>query len=152
MRSLIEAYRNTTFRIELPEGEVSLRPDSPCRELNRFLAKNRWDHAAVITAFNPGSIERTREENDRANHELEMRISDDGHRFFRGVGEGNDADWHPEDSYLVCGIALKPALKLAEAFGQYAIAFHTLGQETSIELTEIANSFLSHSRGSTYDS
>jgi ADP-ribosylglycohydrolase len=48
MKSLIEAYNRTTFRFKLPDGEVLLYPQSHCRELDRFLAMNEWDYAAVI--------------------------------------------------------------------------------------------------------
>jgi hypothetical protein len=136
-KSLIAAYNNTTFRIGLPDEEVLLHPLSQCPNLDRFLAKNRWGYAAVITAFNPKSVERSKEQNDRANHLLEKRILSDGYQYFFGAGEGDDPDWPPEDSFLICGIDMKSALKLAEEFGQYAIAFHTKGRETTIELTEI---------------
>ena len=139
MRALIEAYESTTFRIELPDGEVALRPRSLCHELDQFLTKNGWQYAAVITAFNPKSIETTREQNDLANREMELRIVSGGYSFFPGAGAGDDPDWQPEDSFLICGIALKPALEIAEEFGQYAIAFHALGQETVIELTRIGS-------------
>jgi hypothetical protein len=141
MRSLVEAYRKTTFLIKLPDGEVFLRHNSSCHELDQLLAQNRWDYAAVITAFNPGSIERTREENNHANQELEMKILNDGFQIFPGAGQDDDGDWPAEESFLVCGITLNAALKLAEEFGQNAIAFHTIGQETTIELTEIIRTF-----------
>lgn len=137
MRSLIEAYGNTTFRIETPDGRVSLRPNLPCLELDQLLSKNQWEHAAVITAFNPRSIEMSKEENELANLKLEKSIVKDDYPFFPGVGQGDDPNWQPEDSFLICDITLKLALEIAEEFGQYAIAFHTQGQETSIELTEV---------------
>jgi len=61
----------------------------------------------------------------------------DGHLLFPGVGQGDDSIWQPEDSFLVCGITLEAALELAGEFGQYAIAFHTLGLESVIEFVEI---------------
>lgn len=137
MKSLIDAYRNTTFSFELPDGKVSLRHNSLCDELDKFLVKNGWEYAAVITAFNPGSVEKTREENNHANQKLEGKILNNGNQFFHGIGQGDDTDWHPEDSFLVFGITLKAALKLAEKFGQNAIAFHTLEQKTAIQLTKI---------------
>ena len=123
--------------MQLPVGEVSLRHNSLCKELDQFLAQNQWDHTAVITAFNPGSIDRAREENNNANQKLEWSILQEGFQYHPGMGLGDDADWPPEDSFLICGIPLEAALKLAEKFGQYAIVFHTLGQKTVIELTEI---------------
>ena len=137
MKALFEAYENTTFRIELPGGEVSLRPRSQCSALDEFLAENRWQHAAVITAFNPKSIEKTREQNELANGRLEKKIARGGHSFVPGAGVGDDPDWSEEDSYLIFDIDLEQALEIAEEFGQYAIAFHTLEQETVIELTAI---------------
>jgi ADP-ribosylglycohydrolase len=134
---MIEAYNSTTFRITMSDLEVRLRPQNHCRELDQYLAKNGWDSAAVITAFNPKSVEKSQEENRRANHGLEKQILNDGYKYFFGAGEGDDPNWLPEDSFLVCGIALEPALKLAEEFGQFAIAFHVKGRETKIEFTGI---------------
>jgi hypothetical protein len=142
VRTLVEAYENTTFRIECPEGGVSLRPRSHSSALDQILAKNKWQYAAVITAFNPKSIEKTREQNELANRRLERKIISDGYIFFPGAGAGDDLNWLPEDSYLILDIALKQALEIAEEFGQYAIAFHTLGQKTAIELTAIGSGSL----------
>ena len=56
-----------------------------------------------------------------------------------GAGEGDDPNWEPEDSFLVCGIDLETGLKLAGEFGQFAIAFHITGRKTTIEITGIKN-------------
>ena len=134
---MIEAYNSTTFRIRLPDMEVCLRPQGHCHELDQFLAKNGWDSAAVITAFNPRSVEKSQEENRRANHSLEERILSGDYRLFSGAGEGDDPNWEPEDSFLICGINLEMALTLAEEFGQFAIAFHITGRKTTIDFTGI---------------
>jgi ADP-ribosylglycohydrolase len=136
---MIEAYNSTTFRIRLPDMEVCLCPQSYCHELDRFLAKNKWDSAAVITAFNPRSVEKSQEANNRANQQLEERILSEDYQLFYGAGEGDDPNWEPEDSFLVCGIDLETGLKLAGEFGQFAIAFHITGRKTTIEITGIKN-------------
>jgi hypothetical protein len=136
---MIEAYNSTIFRIKLPDKEVCLRPQGHCYELDQFLAKNKWDSAAVITAFNPRSIKKSQGANNRANQQLEERILSEDYQLFCGAGEGDDPNWEPEDSFLVCGIDLETGLKLAGEFGQFVIAFHITRRKTTIEITGIKN-------------
>jgi|APSaa5957512535_1039671.scaffolds.fasta_scaffold49282_3 hypothetical protein len=137
LQSLVEAYNNTSYRVELPNEVVTLRPGNHCPALNSFLATGGWNSAAVITAFNPRSTVTSHEENVAANASLLAAAQDRGYEVHFGAGVGDDPKWGPEESFLLCGIALPEALALAVQFEQNAIAFHAVNLKTGIELTEI---------------
>jgi hypothetical protein len=137
MQSLVEAYNNTSYRIELPDNVVTLRPGDHCSALDQFLAAGGRTSAAVITAFNPRSAVASHEENITANASLLAAARDRGYEVHFGAGVGDDPKWEPEDSFLLCGIALPEALALAVQFEQNAIAFHEVDLKTAIELTDI---------------
>jgi hypothetical protein len=137
MKSLVEAYNNTSYRIDLPAEVITLRPGNRCPALDNFLAARGWNSAAVITAFNPRSAVTSHEENVAANASLLAAARDRGYEVHFGAGVGDDPKWEPEDSFLICGIALQEALALAVQFEQNAVAFHKVNLKTAIELTEI---------------
>jgi hypothetical protein len=137
MQSLVEAYHNTSYRVELPNEVVFLRSGKHCPALDQFLIAGGWSSAAVITAFNPRSAVTSHEENMAANGALLAAARDRGYEVHFGSGVGDDPAWEPEDSYLLCGIDLPAALALAVQFKQNAIAFHEVNSKTVIELTDI---------------
>jgi hypothetical protein len=137
MQSLVEAYNNTSYRVELPNEVVTLRPGRHCSELDNFMADGGWSSAAVITAFNPRSAVTSHEENVAANASLLAAARDRGYEMHFGAGVGDDPKWEPEESFLLCGISLSEALALAVQFEQNAIAFHEVSLKTVIELSDI---------------
>jgi hypothetical protein len=137
MQSLVEAYNNTSYRIDLPTEVITLRPGNRCPALDNFLAAGSWSSAAVITAFNPRSAVTSHEENVAANASLLAAAQGRGYKMHLGAGVGDDPKWEPEESFLLCGISLSEALALAVQFEQNAIAFHEVSLKTVIELSDI---------------
>jgi hypothetical protein len=87
---------------------------------------------AYITAFNPGSIRLSDEENHARLSELNNIVRQLAHPSFPGEGIGDDGVWPPEQSILVLGIEHAAAVQLGRQFGQRAIVFGTLGHAAAL--------------------
>lgn len=85
--------------------------------LERFKSQN-W---AFISAFNPGSLPLTVDENMSRQRRIEEVLRQEDWTFFPGEGVGDDGLWPAEHSVLVLGIDRARAVELAREFGQNAI-------------------------------
>lgn len=95
--------------------------------LDEFLSSKGAYSWAFLTAWNPGSILLTLEENKIRNSELIRELGS----FESIEGEGKAEDWK-EESFLVFGIDLRNALELAKKFGQNAIVFGTYAKPAEL--------------------
>jgi hypothetical protein len=117
-----EPYRATTYRVFVPRAEpIDLRIDEPSAALDVLLDGENVRTWAFITAWNPGSRQLPREENDKRQAALASSIERHSWRFLNGVGIPARQDWQAEESFLVLGISSEAALALAKRFGQNAI-------------------------------
>jgi hypothetical protein len=130
--ALIEAYRRTTFLAETPSGRLRLRIGKRSSELDAFLTAHGATTWAFVTAFNPGSVPLSVEENSARQIELETVAAGQGFVCYRGEGIGDDGVWPPERSVLVLGIDRESAERLGRRFGQVAIVFGELGHEAEL--------------------
>lgn len=121
MSPLERAYRNTTYRVDHPEGAIGLRIGEPSARLDALLAAHRATRWAFITAWNPFSEKISNENNQLRNKALLDAVTVAGHVVFAGSGVPDHGDWPPEDSLLVLGISLDTALALGRRHGQHAI-------------------------------
>jgi hypothetical protein len=131
---LFSAYRETCFIIDAPTREIHLRIDQRNSEADALLKEYGVKDAAFITAWNPGSITLSTEENERRQLSMEKQIDSAGFRFLRGRGKGTDPSWTPEESVFIFGLPKKTAIALSRQFGQLAIVWHEAG-EVSILLS-----------------
>ena len=121
--ALREAYRRTAFIAETPKGRLSLRIGQRCPELDALLAVHGVGTWAYVTAFNPGSVPLTAQENSARQHQLERSVADMGFVSYPGQGVGDDGRWPPEPSLLVLGIARDQATRLGQQYAQLAIVY-----------------------------
>ena len=117
-RELVEAYRKAQYRIHA-QPPFELKVELPSPELDRLLARERADSAALLTAYNPQSRERPAPENEAAQTELKGALA----RFKCLEGEGRGDDWPPEPSLLALGLSRSEAGALARRFGQHAYLY-----------------------------
>ena len=86
-----------------------------------------WMHAsgcrcaALLTAFNPASVQRTDSLNRASQAELEARLLQGGYALIQATAIDPCGGWPPEPSLLVSGLAKADALAIARDFGQLAI-------------------------------
>lgn len=129
---LLAAYRRTRFCADTEQGQVVIRVGEDCPALDALLRAMGCATYAYITAFNPGSIRLTDEENYARQSELNNIVRQLAHPAFPGEGIGDDGVWPPEQSILVLGIEYAAAVKLGRQFGQRAIVFGTLGRAAGL--------------------
>jgi hypothetical protein len=110
--ALLEAYRRTAFIAETPGSRLSLRIGERSAALDALLAVHGVGTWACVTAFNPGSVPQTAEENSARQRQLEQTVMAMGLVSYPGQGVGDDERWPPEPSLLVLGIAREAAAHL----------------------------------------
>ena len=124
---LFEAYKNTTYRIYLPLGEIDIRIGVINPLLQELLLSNHVESWAFITAYNPYSILQDADVNTLLNTQLENYLSEKWYVFFKGMGVGDDDSWEPEASFMVMDIRKEDAVKLGKQFKQNAIVVGVIG-------------------------
>src|SRR5438128_11436757 len=122
-KALLEAYRWTTFIADTPKGHLRLRVGQRCSELDALLAGHGITTWAYVTAFNPGSVPLTAEENTARQRRLERSVAELGLTSYHGEGIGDDRRWSAEPSLLILGIGREEAKRLGREFGQLAIVY-----------------------------
>ena len=129
------AYRNTIVAAELyPEQKLFLNGPNAIED---------WpfiNDVFVITAHNPLGIQRSPEDNRKANRELATEIIRCGGRYCAAVGESRDGNYG-EPGFVVWNLSMDDAVYLGRRFRQEAIfmasaeEFHLVDmRDGSIEL------------------
>ncbi|NVO58227.1 DUF3293 domain-containing protein [Rhodobacteraceae bacterium B1Z28] len=112
-------YRTATYEVFASEGTFLLELGKPNPALEALLDLHNADHAAFITASNPGARKLTDEENRIRAAELHRECT--MRRYHLLPGRGGAPDWGWEESLLVLGITEADALMLGQQFGQDAV-------------------------------
>lgn len=120
---LIEAYKNTYYKVKLPDGELSLYIDQRSTKLLDFLSLNNISQAAIITAYNPQSLLTDNAINQHQQAKLYNELVLGNYMIFNGVNSDPHTVWQDESSFLVCHIDLQAAQKIAKAYQQNALVF-----------------------------
>lgn len=119
-RVTLEAdYRAATYRV----GKLALVVGEPAPGLDLLLEARGLSEWALLTAWNPKSVERPEEENRLAQGRLVGKL--DGYQILAGRSEAPDGSWG-EPQVLVLGIPRWEALELAREAGQAAMLAGTL--------------------------
>src|SRR2546425_5971795 len=124
---LLQAYRETSFFADTPHGHLELRIGDPCPRLEHLLVSLGARTWAYVTAFNPGSISLSHEENHQRHLRLEQRVQALGLPVFPGEGLGDDRTWPAERSLLIAGVSREAAIHLGREFGQLAVVYGEIG-------------------------
>jgi hypothetical protein len=130
---LEEVYRATTYRVFVPVGPpIDLRVGERSAELDLLLTKYNLSTWAFISACNPGSRPLPAAENDARHAKLLRTVKDFGWRSLQGVGIPAGADWQPEPSVIVLGVATEEVVAVARDFEQNAILAGRRGGEAEL--------------------
>lgn len=117
---LIRAYLEAHY-IVLDEGrEIRLHVGTVNLELERLMSNKNVHTASVLTAYNPYSEVKTKQENELAQMQLRQRLEELGIATLEAVGRDAMERWEPEPSVLALDLTLKEAETLADEFGQNA--------------------------------
>ena len=134
---LFETYKNTTYLVYSPIGEIDIRIGVMNPLLQQLLLNNSSESWAFITACNPYSVMQNEDVNTLLNTQLERYLLEKQYLFFKGMGVGDDDSWEPEASFMVLDIRKEDAIKLGRQFKQNAIVVGVIG--TSAELIDCLN-------------
>ena len=130
---LIHAYREAHY-IVLDEGtEIRLQVDTFNLELARLMSSKNVRTASVLTAYNPYSEVKTKQDNELAQMQLRQRLEELGIATIEAAGRDAKEQWEPEPSVLALDLTLKEAETLADEFGQNAFIWIPK-QDTVIQL------------------
>lgn len=132
--TLLEAYRKTAFNADTPKGWLSLRIGERCLALDGLLTEQGVSTWAYVTAFNPGSMRLSVEENASRQHELEEVVASLGVISYPGEGVADDGRWPPERSLLILGVARCDAVHLGRRYDQTAVVCGELGRAAELVL------------------
>ena len=124
---LFEAYKNTTYLVYSPIGEIDIRIGVMNPLLQQLLLNNSSESWVFITACNPYSVMQDEDVNTLLNTQLEDYLSGKRYVFFKGMGVGDDNSWEPEASFMVLNIRKEDAVKLGRQFKQNAIVTGVIG-------------------------
>lgn len=118
----IKAYLATDYRVMAAEPFV-LNVGRTSPELARWFKLDRTDSAAFITAWNPFGELTSDSENHAAQQKLLAEIKALGLPYLDGEGRDPSGLWPGEPSFLVFGISLETAKKLARQFRQNGFVY-----------------------------
>lgn len=118
----INAYLATDYRVMAAEPFV-LNVGRTSPELALSFEFDRTDSAAFITAWNPCGELASDMENRAAQQQLLAEIKALGFAYLDGEGRDTSGLWPGEPSFLVLGISLEAAKKLARQFRQNGFVY-----------------------------
>ncbi|GAO37022.1 hypothetical protein SCT_2437 [Sulfuricella sp. T08] len=118
----IKAYLATDYKVMAAESFV-LNVGRASPELALRFNLDRTDSAAYITAWNPFGELTSDSDNHAAQQELLAEIKALGLPYLDGEGRDPSGRWPGEPSFLVFGISLEAAKKLARQFRQNGFVY-----------------------------
>jgi hypothetical protein len=129
---LIDAYRETTYRVSTGGAEIAFRIGERSAALDALLAEQSVSNAIFITACNPQSERTDDDENQRRMDGLTSEIRfRTGRTILHGVGEGEG--WS-EPSLLVPGADIALLLSLMKNYRQHAGVYIEQGKAPELIL------------------
>jgi hypothetical protein len=131
---LLDAYRRTTFFADIPAGRLGLRIGETYSELDSLLEMTGTETWAYVTAYNPGSVRLSEDENMMRHRQLEQKVATQGFVSYPGEDVGDDRCWPAESSLLVLGTGRDDAERLGREFGQVALVYGARGREAELLL------------------
>jgi hypothetical protein len=117
---VVRAYRFTRYGVDADTPFV-MYVGQASGPLHDLLEQHRCDSAAYITACNPRSRPLADGVNARRQAALAGYLRHSGYAFWPGEGQGADAGWKAEPSFLVVGMPLQAAKALGCQWRQNAI-------------------------------
>ena len=129
---LEKAYRRTIYRVSADGVEIELRVGGRSPELDALVDQSGVACWVLVTAFNPGSVIASREENERRNRELEYLLVKSGHKLFRSSAIDPYGSWPEEEGFVAIGMDINDGELAARVYGQNAILTGVKGGEVEL--------------------
>lgn len=133
---LVQAYVASLYRVFPPgSAEHVLRIGHRHPAFDARLAGSGSRAWVVVTAWNPGSVPRSEQENAAAQRALSETLERAGLVAWPARGESPGREW-AEESLCVLDLDPEQARALARRFGQLAVVHGELGGEATLLLTD----------------
>ena len=129
-QGLRTAYQATTYRVQSPRFDLRIGQVNVA--LDQWLAAAGFNSWCIITAYHPGSQQRSGQENEAAQKALMHTIDAAGFPRLSAINQPDTSDWPPEPSFWVLQCSKEQALLWAEEFGQKAIVYGSLTQSPTL--------------------
>ncbi|AKU92641.1 hypothetical protein AKJ08_3028 [Vulgatibacter incomptus] len=124
-------YRTTTFVAFDGERRIEIRiGDHHRTDLDKILDARGAKEWAYVTAWNPRSVEASREGNDAAQERLRQALRAEGIDFLEGMSE--PADGSPGEASLLAFIVQERAAAMGRAFVQNAIVVGAMDEPAEL--------------------
>ena len=120
---LIKAYREARYVVDHLTDPLVLSVGRACVGLRSLMSGYGVSTAALLTAFNPGSVLCSDEANVSAQASLVEWLKREGYVMLDARGEDTRGVWPSEESVLVLGIPQYVAEQAADRFGQNAFVW-----------------------------
>lgn len=131
---LVQAYLGSLYRVFPPgSAEHVLRIGGRHPAFDARLGESSSRSWVVLTAWNPGSVPRTEQENAAAQRALTQVLEQAGLVVWPARGESPERDW-VEESLCVLDLDREQARALARRFGQVAVVQGEVGGEATLVL------------------
>ena len=127
----MEAYWNTDYRV-LAAPPITLTIGVPNAAFDALLTQREAACAAMLTAFNPYSRRAGEADNAAAQCRLKRVLDAAGYAMLEAEGIGRDERWPAEPKFLIFGIPLEAAKRLARQFRQNAFVWLEPGQAAAL--------------------
>lgn len=115
------AYRATTYRLHLDAACFDLRIGLAHPAFRAWLQSRESDKFAIITAYNPASVQLGFAENAERQRRLENELRQLACLAGQGENLADDTGWPVEPSCLALGLSWEEARRLGAAYGQNAV-------------------------------
>ncbi len=124
---LRKAYLQTAYVVRAPQGVHALRIGTRHPAFDAELSAAGASCWAFLTAWNPGSLPRSVQQNALAQAELLHVVEELGLASWPAEGKADAGGWR-EESVCVLSLEATGAVALARRFGQLAVVFGQLGE------------------------
>lgn len=129
---LIAAYKSTDFEVQTPEASIVLKADQTNPEFDKFLQGRGVATSVIITAWNPWSEPRSREENEESQRIMEDQMRNAGFILLAAAGVDPTGAWEPEQSCCALGMTEEEGIIWGKQFAQNAVLYHYSGQPSRL--------------------
>lgn len=128
------AYRAARYRVQDGDETVEIRIGKPNLDADALLVRHGVAEGVLVTAWNPGSANRSVADNEEAGRALQAELDRRGLAHLPHASSAPDGGWR-EPGFLVLGMAAEDGLELACDFGQAAIVHLQAGLPAALRFT-----------------
>lgn len=125
--ALAAAFRETIYRVEMPEGRFDLRIDVADPAFDNCLRRRGVGRWGIVTACNPGAVQLSEDLNCQRQMQLRVRLKRLGWAFVDACNLDAAGGWPAEPGCFVLRIDRASLRAVALEFSQLAVVYGETG-------------------------